>query len=182
MKLTNYLGIYNLFKNSREIKTDICEAAETLNISVYSLSRLTGTSFISHHHRALTHLLSVWPVIVVALKNTIVAWHHKVEIKATITRFLKQLKDYQTLCNTCAYLAVLEKMSPVALILEEENLLSFGVKPLIKQCLLELKDFAECTGEPDEMFVSHFNRFLSNEHNNGNQSLSASFAKFGHML
>ena len=48
-----YLGRYNLCKNSRAIKTDICEAAETLNISVYSLSRLTGTRF-TPRRRALT--------------------------------------------------------------------------------------------------------------------------------
>ena len=55
-------------------------------------------------------------------------------------RFLKQLKDYKTLSNTYAYLDVLEKMSPVALIFEEENLLPFEVKPLNKRRLLELED------------------------------------------
>ena len=32
------------------------------------------------------------------------------------------------------------------------------------------------------MFDSHLNRFLFNEDNDGNWSLSASFVKFGHML
>ena len=32
------------------------------------------------------------------------------------------------------------------------------------------------------MFDSHFNRFLFNEDNTGNRTLSASFVKFGHML
>ena len=73
-------------------------------------------------------------------------------------------------------------MSPVELIFEEENLLPFQVKPLIKRCLLELKDLVECIGEPDEMFDSRFNRFLFNEDNDGNQTLSASFVKFGHIL
>ena len=40
-----YLGIYNICKNSVAIKISICEAAETLNISVYSHIRLTGTQF-----------------------------------------------------------------------------------------------------------------------------------------
>ena len=31
------------------------------------------------------------------------------------------------------------------------------------------------------MFDSHYNRFLFNEDNDGNRTLSASFVKFGHM-
>ena len=73
-------------------------------------------------------------------------------------------------------------MPPVALIFEEENLLPFEVKQLIKRCLLELEDLVECTSEPDETFDSHFNRFLFNEDNDGYRNLSASFVKFGHML
>ena len=60
----------------------------------------------------------------------------------------------------CAYLDVLEKMLPVGLIFKEEHLLPFAVKPLIKLCLLEPGDLVECIGEPNEMFDSHFNRFL----------------------
>ena len=91
----------------------------------------------------------MWPAIVVTLEDTIVVQHHKAETKAKINGFLKQLKDYQTLCNTCVYLDVLEKMLSVALIFEEENLLPFEVKPLIKRCLLELEDLVECLGEQD---------------------------------
>ena len=54
-----HTGIYNLCKHSRAIKTDIREAAETLNISVYSLTRLTGTCFIPHRRRALTRFLAM---------------------------------------------------------------------------------------------------------------------------
>lgn len=61
----------------------------------------------------------MWPAIVVALGKTIVFRHDKAETKVNITGFLKQLKDYQTFCNTCAYLNVPEKISPVALIFEE---------------------------------------------------------------
>ena len=86
----------------------------------------------------MTHLLSIWPAIAVTLGNTIVVRRLKAEIKAKITRFLKQLENFQTLCSTCAYLDVLEKILQVALIFEEETLLPFEVKPLIKQCLLEL--------------------------------------------
>ena len=73
------LGIHNLYKNSGAIKTDIHKAAETLNISVYSFSRLTGSWFIPHRCRGLTLLFSMWPAIVVALENTIVVWYHRAE-------------------------------------------------------------------------------------------------------
>ena len=38
------------------------------------------------------------------------------------------------------------------------------------------------TGEPDEMFDNHFNKFLLNEDNDGGWALPASFVKFGHVL
>ena len=91
----------------------------------------------------------MWPAIVAALENTIVVRHHKAETMAKITGFLKQLKHYQTLCNTCVYLDVLEKMPSVELIFEEDNQLPFEVKPLIKRCLLELEDLVEYLGEQD---------------------------------
>ena len=93
-----YLGSYNLRKNSRAIKTDIREAAETLNISVYSLSRLTGTRF-TPRRRAFTLFFSMWPAIVVALENTIVARHHKAETKAKISKATERIQNFkQYLC------------------------------------------------------------------------------------
>ena len=50
------------------------------------------------------------------------------------------------------------------------------MKQYIKLCLFELEDLVECTGEPDEMFGSHFNKFLFNGDNDGNWTLSASLA------
>ena len=111
----------------------------------------------------------MWPAIVVTLENTLLFGVIKLKLRTKITRFLKQLKDYQTLCNTCTYLDVLEKMWPVALIFEDENLLPFEVNEAIeiKQCLLKLKIYLNAL---DEMFDSHFNRFLFNEDKNGNQT------------
>lgn len=177
-----YTGIYNLCKHSGAIKTDIREAVETLNISIYSLTRLTGTRFIPHRRRALTRLLAMWPAIIAALENTIVVQNHKAETKAKISGFTKQLKNYQILCSTWAYLDVLEKMSPVALIFEKDHLLPSEVKPLIKRCILELEDLVDYVGEPNEMLDSRFSRFLYSEDDDGNKSLSASSVKFGHML
>ena len=98
--------------------------------------------------------------------------NHKAEKKAKISGFIKQLKNYQILCSTCAYLDVLEKMSPVNLIFEEDHLLPS----------IELEDLVDYVGEPDEMLDSHFSRFLYSEDDDGNKSLSASSVKFGHML
>ena len=37
------ITLFNLFKNSGAIKSDVCQAAEILEISVYSLPKLLGT-------------------------------------------------------------------------------------------------------------------------------------------
>ena len=89
-----YLEIYNLCENTEAIKTDIRETEETLNISIYSFSRLTGAPFTPHYCKVLTHLLLLWPAIAVTLENTIVVCCLRLRLK--ITGFLKQLKNYQT--------------------------------------------------------------------------------------
>ena len=44
-----YITLFNLFKNSGAIKSNVRQAAEVLEISVYTLPKLTGTRFVPHH-------------------------------------------------------------------------------------------------------------------------------------
>ena len=54
-----YITLFNLFKNSGAIKSDVRQAAEVLEINVYTLPKLTGTRFVSHCKRAITGLLDM---------------------------------------------------------------------------------------------------------------------------
>ena len=54
-----YITLFNLFKNSGAIKSDVRQAAEVLEISVYTLPKLTGTRFVSHCKQAITGLLDM---------------------------------------------------------------------------------------------------------------------------
>ena len=43
-----HITLFNLFKNSGTIKSDVRQAAEVLEVSVYTLRKLMGTRFVSH--------------------------------------------------------------------------------------------------------------------------------------
>ena len=98
------------------IKSDIRKAAEVLDISGYTLVKLTGTRFVSHRRRAFQRLLNMWPALLAAFENTIAVRRHKAETKSKITGFLKNLHSYEMLCLTCSYLNVLEAITPASLV------------------------------------------------------------------
>ena len=66
-----YLTIFNLMKNSGVVKSDVKSAAKALDISCYTLPKITGTRFGSHRKKAYTRLLNMWPALITALENTI---------------------------------------------------------------------------------------------------------------
>ena len=76
-----YITLFDLFKNSGAIKSDVRQAAAVSEINVYTLPKLTGTRFVSHHRRAFTRLLDMWPAIVTALENTLTARKHNLTPK-----------------------------------------------------------------------------------------------------
>ena len=52
-----YLAIFNLMKISGALKSDVKSAAKALDISCYTLPKITGTRFVSHRKKAYTRLL-----------------------------------------------------------------------------------------------------------------------------
>lgn len=177
-----YIGVFYLLKNSGAIKSDIKGAAESLGISFYTLPKMTGTRFVSHRKKALTHLLHMWPAIIAALDNTLVARQHKAETKAKIQGFLKQLRSYAFLCLVCTYLDILEKITLTSLIFEGNGLLPFEVEPTIKMTVIELQDVIDSSGTDDELLDSHLSRFQYFTDEDGVTKLASSFAKTNHML
>ena len=66
-----YLAIFNLMKNLCAVKSDVKSAAKALDISCYTLPKITRTCFVSHRKKAYTRLLNMWPALITALENTI---------------------------------------------------------------------------------------------------------------
>lgn len=176
-----YIGLYNLLKNSGAIKSDIQSAAESLDITFYVLPKMTGTRFVSHRKRSLTHLLHMWPAIITALENTLAIRQHKGETRAKIQGFIKKLRAYPFLCLVCTYLDVLEKITTTSLIFEGEGLLAHEIMSTIRMTLLELQDMVDSTGIEDELLDSHLSRFQFVDED-GEKSLSATFVRRNQML
>lgn len=177
-----YLGIFNLLKNSGALKTEVRSASEVLDISTYTLPKITGTRFVSHRVRALRNFLNMWPAIISAFENSLATRKHKPETRAKIEGFIKNLKSYEYLTLTCSYLDLLEKISPASLVFEGNDLMPSEIKPTINRTNLELEDIEETAGTPDEYLDSNISRFLFTTNEDGEKFLHGSFVKNGHML
>ena len=103
-----------------------------LNISAYTLPKLSGTRFVSHRVRALERMLNIWPAIISAFENTLVTRKHKSETKAKIQGLLKDLRSYDVLSLTCVYLDILEKISPASIIFESNDKILIDITATIK--------------------------------------------------
>jgi len=176
-----YLNIFYLCRNSGAIKSDIKAAAKALNISFYSLPKLSGTRFIPHHRRAISRLLDMWPAIISALDNTLAIRKHKPETKGKILGIIKQLRSYKSICLACCYLDVLEKIAPVSKVFEHNELLPFEVKGNVQNTCLQLEDIIESV-ESNEDWDSHLARFVMSEEEGVPQLTSSSYIKHGDML
>ena len=118
----------------------------------------------------------MWPAIVVALENTIVARHHKAETKAKISKATERLQNFkQYLCLLgCSWENVASGINfwrgkSVTIWSEAFE----QTKPFRARRLSWMHWWTR------QNVDSHYNRFLFNEDNDGNQTLLASFVKFG---
>ena len=99
-----YITLFNLFKNSGAIKSNVRQAAEVLEIRVYTLPKLKSTWFVSQCRQAFNHLLDMWPAIVIALENSLTARKHKPDTRAKTSGLETQLHSYKFICLTWCYL------------------------------------------------------------------------------
>ena len=118
-----YLAIFNLMKNSGAVKSDVKFAAKALDISCYTLPKITETHFVSHRKKAYTRLLNMWPALITAFENTLAYHKIKAETKAKISSLLKVLQNYEYVMLTCAYADILKKIMPLSLVYEKDHLL-----------------------------------------------------------
>ena len=115
----------------------------------------------------------MWPAIVTALENTLTARKHKPDTRAKISGLVTQLRSCRFVCLTCCYLDILEKITPVSMLFEENSLLPGECSSIIRQASLELEDLYECVGTEEEMIDSHLSRFVLTEDEDGQQILES---------
>ena len=176
-----YLTIFNLMKNSGAVKSDVKSAAKALDISCYTLPKITGTRFGSHRKKAYTRLLNMWPALITAFQNTLAYHKIKAETKAKISGLLKVLQNYEYVMLTCAYVDILEKIVLLSLVYEKDHLLITEVKPSLSTTYLELEDIIDTGSNDDKFLNSHMAKYRYEE-KEGEISLSANYIKHNHML
>lgn len=176
-----YLAIFNLLKNSGALKSEVKSAAKALDISCYTLPKITGTRFVSHRRKAYTRFLNMWPALITAFDNAVAHRKMKAETKAKISGLLKVLRNYEFVMLTCAYVDILEKITPLSLVYEKDNLLVTEVKPSLSTTYLELEDIIDTAGNDEELLDSHMAKYRYEEQD-GEISLSVNYIKHNHML
>ena len=175
-----YLAIFNLMKNLGAVKSDVKSAAKALDIC-YTLPKITGTCFISHRKKAYNCLLNMWPALITAFENTLAYRKIKAGTKAKISGLLKVLRNYEFVMLTCAYVDILEKITPLSLVYEKDHLLVTEVKPSLSTTYLQLEDVIDTAGNDDEFLDSHMAKYQYEE-KDGEISLSANYIKYNHKL
>ncbi|XP_065678256.1 zinc finger protein 862-like [Hydra vulgaris] len=171
--------IFHLFRNSGKLKSEVKKAAEALNITYYTLPKISGTRFVSHRRRGLTRLVHNWPAIIVGFDNALVNRDTTAEMRAKLFGISKRLHDYRLLCMFCGYLDVLEKLSPLSLVFEKKTLLVHEVKPAIdltKDYLVELSNETI-----DDILDSYLLKFRI-KYKDDTTTLVSSYFKDGHEL
>ena len=155
-----YNTIYYLFKNSGKIKGEVKAAAEALNINHYSLPRLTGTRFVGHRLKAYGHLLDNWPSLITGFENVACDVKTKAETKAKVKGILKKLKSYRYLMMTCAYLDILQIITPASKVFESETIALHEIKVVVDETLNNIDMDVEAAGTDEEMLNSYSSRFI----------------------
>ena len=153
-----YLAIFNLMKKSSAIKSDVKSAAKALDISCYTLPKITGTHFISHRKKAHTRLPNMWPALITAFENMLTYRNIKTETKAKISGLLKVLQNHRFLMLTCTYVDILEKITLLSLVYEKDHIVT-EVKPSLSTTYLELEDVIDTAGNDDEFLDSHMTKY-----------------------
>ncbi|XP_065655360.1 zinc finger protein 862-like [Hydra vulgaris] len=174
-----YTTIFHLFRNSGKLKSEVKKAAEALNITYYTLPKISGTRFVSHRRRGLTRLVHNWPAIIVGFDNALVNRNTTAEMRAKLFGISKRLHDYRLLCMFCGYLDVLEKLSPLSLVFEKKTLMVHEVKPAIdltKDYLVELSNETI-----DDILDSYLLKFRI-KYKDDTTTLVSSYFKDGHEL
>lgn len=168
-----YQANATLLKRSSDLTAALSRTAAAMNITCYSLPKITGTRFISHRRRGLQILLHMWPIFITAYENVIAENKKKAETIAKLRGLLLKFRRVKVLYNVCSYLDLLDKISPISLVFEENDLLPCEIQPSL---LLTLKGLDELTEakELNDVPIDSNLRYFSVDVNDGNATVSMS--------
>ena len=119
-----YITNFYLLKNSGPLKGQVKKATEVIGITSYSLTKLSGTRFVSHHKKALFRLLHMWPAFIMGYENAIpnIKTH---STRAKVQGLLKKFRNPDFLYKCCSYLDIIEHITPASLVFERNDLFVF---------------------------------------------------------
>lgn len=160
---TFYETNFSLLKNSGAIKACLKEAATAMNVSHYTLPKISGTRFVSHRKRGFQKLLHMWPVFITAYQNVLAAKKQKQETRAKVNGLLSKFMNVKQLLKVCSYLDILDKVSPLSLVFEGENLLPCEIRPSLKLTLEGLAEIVEARESGEVELDSNLRFFVIDE-------------------
>ncbi len=168
-----YQANATLLKRSSDLTAALSRTAAAMNITCYNLPKITGTRFVSHRRRGLQRLLHMWPVFITAYENVIAENKKKAETIAKLRGLLIKFRTVKVLYNVCSYLDLLDKISPISLVFEGNDLLPCEIQPSL---LLTLEGLDELTNakEVNDVPIDSNLLYFSFEANDGDATASMS--------
>ena len=173
-----YNNIFYLFKNSGKLKTESKEACHVLNITYYPLPKIHGTRFVNRRRKGFTKLLHNWPALITTFTNALARRRGcHLEKLAKIAGIVKKLKSFRFLCQTAAYLDILESIGPLSLIFEKKLLMAYDVKPAVEQALSCIEELQN--EDIDEAYSSFLRKFTIKDEDEL-VAVTSRYPKLGH--
>ena len=90
--------------------------------------------FIGHCYRVLKMLLHNWPAMLTAFTDFLSSEHNnKKEPRPKVTGILNKLKSYHFLCTMAAYLDMVENITPLSMVFENNLLMAYEFVPAVQE-------------------------------------------------
>jgi len=139
-------GLYQFSKQSGKFKAQFKATADALDVQTYNFPKATGTRFISHHMKAIDHLIKNWIPLLQAIENSI-ANEKDSKVNAKLRGFRSKLTDIKFLTTCIIYREVVTCLAMLSKKFERELVLVCDVKPVVEKCLSDLEDVENCPSD-----------------------------------
>jgi len=90
--------------------------------------------------------LKKWPAVNTALESVSADIKTRETVKPKVHGLLKKLNSYRFLCLVCAYVNVLELITPISKVFEGEGLLITEIQPTLSETLENIDNEIEICG------------------------------------
>ena len=100
----------------------------------------------------------MWKPLTTSFENIVADKRTIAAVQTKAQGILKKLQSHCCLCLVCCYQDVLELITPASKIFEEEKLMTYEVKPILNETILNLNDAIQCDVDED-MLTSYLTSF-----------------------